>query len=443
MSRERYVVLGVARARAGWFRSVGQWATSGSLPAEFVRCLSIDELRARLRSGRPFSAALVDGTVPGVDRDLIAAAQAVEVAVLVVDDAGSRDWLGLGAAAVLGSDLDRTQLVEALAATSKPIGAARLEDTHAEPIEPSRRGDVVAVTGPGGTGASTVAIALAQGLASCAARSPSIGRSRAAPPRVVLADLCRYADQAMLHDARVVVPSIQELVEAHRTGTPERAQVLEQTFEVPVRGYRLVLGLRRPRHWVTLRARALEATLDGLQQLTDVLVADIEADVEGEAETGSMDVQERNLLARTTLDRARVVVVVGEPSMKGVFALARTIGDLLASGVPVPSLLPVINRAPRRPRARAEVTTALASLVRAGAGPPGAELPGPLYLPERPVADALRDGAALPGPLPRLLAGAIGGVMARLEPASDPRHGPERIVPGTFGTFTTEEAPRA
>jgi len=34
MGAERYVVLGLAPARSGWFRSVGLWANSGALPTD-------------------------------------------------------------------------------------------------------------------------------------------------------------------------------------------------------------------------------------------------------------------------------------------------------------------------------------------------------------------------------------------------------------------------
>ncbi|MFP4636342.1 MAG: hypothetical protein ACLFRD_10800, partial [Nitriliruptoraceae bacterium] len=302
--RERYVLLGLAHPRAAWFRSVGQWATGAMLPAEFVRCVSLEELRVRLRSGRPFSAVVVDGTLPGVDRDVIAEAVEVGVSAVVVDD-GHRDWRQLGAAAVLPSSFDRDQLVEVLAATSRPVGAATVETTvsgHLPTVEPA---PLIAVTGTGGTGASTVAIALAQGLATREPMRPTVAttprRSDPGRNRVLLADLCRTADQAMLHDSRVLVPGIQEVVEAHRTGEPAPTSLQEQTFEVPLRGYRLLLGLRRARHWVALRPRALASALDGLQRAFDVVVADVEPDVEGEVETGSVDVEDRNLLARTAL----------------------------------------------------------------------------------------------------------------------------------------------
>jgi hypothetical protein len=445
--RDRYVLLGLARARADWFRTVGRWATAAMLPADFVRCVGVEELRARLRSGRRFSAAIVDASLPGLDRDLIAAAEEVGCRVLVVDGTASgRDWKGLGAAAVLAPVFSRDELLEVLAAHAEMVGAAVVEDGPRPDPTARPRGELIAVTGPGGTGASTVAIALAQGLSSGLGQDDSRRgrRGAASAPSVLLADLCRVADQAMLHDSRVVVPGIQEVVESHRVSIPPGSTLLDQTFEVPARGYRLLLGLRRPRHWVAVRARALEATLDSLQRLTDIVVADVDADVEGEAETGSFDVEERNLLSRATIARAGAVVVTGEPSMKGLYALVRTLGELLGFGVPVDRLIPVLSRAPRSPRARAELTTALDELLAAGSGIAAKRLVAPLYLPERRIDDALRDGVALPAPLPALTARAVTAVLQR----ADDRElaaaaGPELVAPGSLAAFTAQDRPRS
>jgi len=446
MMRERYVLLGLARARADWFRTVGQWSTSAALPADFVRCVSAEELRARLASGRAFSAALVDGSTPGVDRDLIALATEAGCAVLVVDDGrATRDWRELGAAAVLASAFSRDELLEVLAATSAMVGAATVDDVRPAPRDPSIRGRLIAVTGPGGTGASVTAIALAQGLAAGEGVASSRGRTQGPrPPGVLLADLCRTADQAMLHDSRVVVPGIQELVEAHRTSTPLQQQLLEQTFEVPQRGYRLVLGLRRPRHWVAIRSRALDATLDSLQRLVDVVVADVDPDVEGEADAGSTDVEERNLLSRVTLARADAALVVGEPSMKGLFALVRTLSDLLGLGVPVDRLIPVISRSPRSPRRRAEISSSLAELLSSSAGTTADRLVAPVHIPSRDLDTALRDGVALPGAAPRILARSVVAVLDRAAVvAPDPTVSPVPVAPGSLSAFTSHEPPRS
>ena len=71
MAGSRYVVLGLAHVRSPWSTEVARWATAGSVPVEFVKCVSVEELRARLLSGRPHSAALLDGRLAGVDRDLL------------------------------------------------------------------------------------------------------------------------------------------------------------------------------------------------------------------------------------------------------------------------------------------------------------------------------------------------------------------------------------
>lgn len=459
--RERYVLLGLAQPRVEWYRMVGQWAAAAMLPLEFVRCVSVGELRARLRSGRAFSAVLIDGRFPGLDRDLIAEAGEAGVAVLVVDAHGTRAWRELGAAAILAEAFSRDELVEVLQATATPIGAVDLDPLAPSGAQPVARGGLIAVGGPGGTGASTLAIALAQGLAGGHGHLPRARRRRAGrpdqtrpdPPRqdqtrpdptILLADLCRVADQAMLHDSRVLVPSIQEVIEAHRTSRPPLEVVVDQTFEVPARGYRLLLGLRRPRHWVALRPRALESTLDALQALADVVVADVELDVEGEAESGSTDVEDRNLLARASLARADLVLVVAEPSMKGLYALVRSIGELQGFGVPLERLLPVINRGPRSARGRAALTSALARMAQGSLGSGATSLANPLHVPERAVDEALRDGVALPSAMARSLARAASALLERTgDRADDDATAPEpvAVVPGSLGGFTSQEEP--
>ena len=98
------------------------------------------------------------------------------------------------------------------------------------------------------------------------------------------------------------------------------------------------------------------------------MVADVDADLEGEQATGSLDVEERNAIPRTTLRAADLVVVVGLPGMKGLHSLLRSTRDLLAHGVPGGQLVPVLNRAPKSPRARAELAAAFGDLLD-GSGP--------------------------------------------------------------------------
>ena len=428
MAGDRYVLLGLAPARSSWFRVVAQWANSGTIPAEFVKCLSAAELRARLTSGRPFSAALVDANLPALDRDVVDAARETGCPVIAVaDHRAGRDWEQLGVSALLPDYFDPKALTDCLALHADMIsrGDAVTGDVPPEPA-PAWKGQVAMVCGPGGTGASTAAIALAQGLAA----DPRHGRS------VLLADLALDAEQAMLHDARDVVPGVQELVEAHRSGRPRGQDVRDLTYDVEERGYHLLLGLRQTRAWSTLRPRAFGAAFDSLRRAYRVTVCDADADLEGEEEGGSMDVEERHVMARTAAAQADVVFAVGLPGMKGLHSLVRVLNELRAFGVSPRIMVPVVNRAPKGPRARSELTAALAALTV-----PSLEaesLPSTVFLPERRVDDSLRDGTRLPDALTEPLVGAFTAVA--VHGATAPAGEPQRVQPGSLGSWSDQAA---
>ncbi len=428
MAAERFVVLGLAPARSAWFRSVGVWANSGALPAEFVRCISAEEVRARLGSGRPFSALVADAGLPAVDRDLVAAARSAGCAVLVVDDGrATRDWLELGAARVLPPSFGREELVAALASCAHPVrrGEADASDLLTRPAPVAWRGSVAALTGAGGTGVSTTAIALAQALADDVRHGGM----------VLLADLRLHAEHAVLHDAGDVLPCVQELVEAHRSGQPTADDVRSLAFAVPERHYHVLLGLRRARHWPAIRPQAFEAAFDSLRRAWGVVVCDIDADLEGEDDAGSIDVEERNIMARTAAAQADVVFAVGLPELKGVHSLVRVLEELIAFGTDAARIVPVINRAPRSARARAGLAAVVAELT----GPfAGGRLMNPIHVPERGNVEAdVHDGARLPSALGAPLAGAFKALLdrPRLEPVATE---PEPVRPGTLGHWTEE-----
>jgi hypothetical protein len=112
----RYVLLGLGHPRSDWFRRLAQWCNGGSVPAELLKCLSADDIEQRLDSGRATSAVLVEAGIPGVDRDLFAAARVAGCVVIVIDDPRiARDWLAIGASAVLAPSFDRQHLIDALA----------------------------------------------------------------------------------------------------------------------------------------------------------------------------------------------------------------------------------------------------------------------------------------------------------------------------------------
>lgn len=404
MAAERWVVLGLATPRATWFRDLTRWAASAAVPVELVRCVSIEDLRARVASGRLWSAVLLDAGVSGTDVDLVASAGAP---VLVVDDGRTgRDWRALGAAAVLPHDLTREALLDALAAHAATVATPSSIDGVGFVIREAIAA-LVAVVGAGGAGATTAAAALAHGLA---ARSD-----------VVLADLALRADQAVLHDVRDVAPGVQELVEAHRSHRPRPDQVRALTFRDDDRGYHVLLGLRHERYWSTLRPKAVEASVQSLRSSFGFVVADVTADLDG----STSDLEERNALARAAVRSADLVLAVGRPTTKGMHALVRVLADLAVAGVEGDRVVPVVTTAPRHPRQRAELAALLADLART--------TNGPLFLPTRRVDDAWRDARPIPEPLPSLLAGAVGQHLDRLGRAEPVADEPELVTPGALG----------
>lgn len=347
---ERWVVLGLAPPRTGWFSDVTRWSTSGMAPVEFVKCLSAAEVRARLATSRSHSAMLVDGAAIGADRDLIAAARDVGVATLVVDDPNvDRNWLELGAAAVLPETFALVDLTDALSVAAAPISDTVANDSEAGSTETRWMGRLIAVVGRGGVGTSTVAMAVAQVVADVNGHGDT----------VALADLSFGAAQAMYHDTGDVVPGIVELVEAHRHGRLDRNRVREHLFELPNRNYHLLVGLRRRRDWTALRPHALSAAIDGLLATYATVVADLDSDLDGEEETGSVDSEEQHVAARTVLQRADHVLAVGSSSLWGVAHLAGLLDDLDRFGVSRAATSVVVNRAPRSPLRRAEILRAV------------------------------------------------------------------------------------
>jgi MinD-like ATPase involved in chromosome partitioning or flagellar assembly len=402
MSTSRYTVLALASPRTQWAQTLTQWASSGALPIECVKCVSADELIARLESGRKWSAAVLDGGLASVDRDLLNRLDGARVPAIVVDDLRVvRDWRSLGAARTLPPALDRVRLLEALADVAIPVDDSVVEGSLPSDVERAPIGGaVIAVCGAGGVGTSTVAAALAQGFALDRGRHPF---RHGDIPSTVLVDGCRNAEQAMLHDALDVSRGIQELCEAHRTGRPDSLGVRSVTIDVPTRGYELVAGLRRARFWAAIKSNAFAATLESLAATFSTVIVDIDADFEGEAEGGSIDVEDRNSLSRLTLARADCVVVVGVPSMKGLHAMHRILVDVANSGAPAGRVQPVFNQAVRSAKTRSSYTRALADLA---SWRPEDALP-PIYLPARDTDAVHRDGAIFPDAIVAPLLGAV------------------------------------
>ncbi len=425
---ECFVLIGVARSRERWFSELARWSNSGVAPIEFVKCLSPDEARAVLGSGRRVSALLLDARGPGLDRELVAMAQDRAVPTFAVSDGSvHRDWDALGCATVLDDDFSPEDLIAELVDHARPVDRRRLHGRATiAPSAPRTSSRLIGVLGSGGVGSSTVAMALAQGLA-----------SHDESDSVVLVDGTSRCELAMFHDVGDVIPGLPELVDAHRSDRLDPDEIRRITFEVPARGYRLVLGRRRPADWVTLRHRSVDAALDGLLRSFHTVVADLDADLDGERETGSIDVGDRHAVAIASLRRADLVMVVGRPGIKGIHALASLLVEVISAGVPANRVVPVVNDSPRSPVTRSQIDRAIERLaLPAGPDAARAARPAPVHLRhQRHLEDLHERCSALPEALTSPLCGSTTRLLRQLDPRPlDHEPALDRVRPGELGT---------
>ena len=111
---------------------------------------------------------------------------------------------------------------------------------------------------------------------------------------------------------------------------------------------------------------------------------------------------------------------------------------MLAHGVPADRLLPVINRSPKGPRARAEVTAAFGTLL----GGDGSGVPSPLHVTERRhIEEVHRDGARFAD---GWLAPVVTSVQAILDRTGEPdvvapASALEPVRPGSLGAWAADD----
>lgn len=354
-----FVIAAVALPRSDWLSRIGHWASSASLPIELTRCLSTTELLALIASGKRLSAVLIDPTVPGADRDLIDNARKIGAPTIAVSTRrAQRDLTGIGFVEILPDSFTAAELIGVLDQHSAPIprGAPRQVRLDAALVDAASSGHLVAVMGSGGVGSTTVSMMAAQSLAD-GLGSPQ--RAAANRRSVALVDGSLRANMSMYHDVGDIIPSISELVELHRMDEPDPDAIRSLLFNIPERNYSLLLGMRRPRDWATMRAASTRSAINGLTRCYDVVVVDHDDSCDGEAETGSLDVEERHVIARHTLSHANAVICVGTTGMKGMYDLSWLIQEAVRLDVAPDKIIPVINFAPRRPALRASLSRTL------------------------------------------------------------------------------------
>ena len=431
MNDEHFVVLGVARPRTSWLSDVGRWANSSMLPVEFIRCVSVDEARCRLLSDRRYSALLLGEGCTGVDRDIIQTARDARCSPIVVTDTTAhRNWENLGAACTLTQPVTPEILLAALHDHAIGVDRGPASTAPTPMVEEATPGRLIAVLGAGGTGTSTTAIAIASHLA-----LPPTKAQGSAPRHVALIDASLNADQALLHDLGDVVPGLQELVDLHRTANPSLDDVRNHFWFSPRHGYDVLPGLRRHRDWSTLRRRTTLATLASIHRSYDVVVADIDSDLEGETETGSIDIEDRNLLARELATNADIIVVTTRAGVSGLSRSLQTLRDLIELGVDTERVLLVVLGAPRSTRQRSELNRTIRRLLHEAA--PTHSIPTPVMVPiRRELEPFIQDGTPPPRSALGSITSAVLELLQQLGP-TDPHPAfqstPVAVIPGHLG----------
>ena len=431
MSDEHFVVLGVARPRTAWLTDVGRWATSSLLPIEFIRCVSIDEVRSRLYSDRRFSALLLGEDCTGVDRDVIETARdAGCVPIVITDSTPRRDWAALGAADTLSQPVTPQQLLAALRAHAIGVDHRSPIAIDETSVDSSPTGRLIAVLGPGGSGTSTTAMAIASHLAVQPSRS-----HESTPTRVGLIDASLNADQALLHDLGDVVPGLQELVDLHRTANPTNDEIRNFFWFSPRHGYDVLPGLRRHRDWSTLRRRTTLAALASIHRSFEFVVADADADFEGESQTGSIDIEDRNLLARELASNADLVVLTVRAGITGLSRALHDLRELAELGVETQRILLVVLGAPRSTRHRSELSRTILRLFDEAV--PSHSLPTPVMVPlRRDLEPFLHDGTPPPRSAFGSITAAVSDRLQQIEPRNPKpsfQAAPIAIIPGHLG----------
>ncbi|MFM7063085.1 MAG: hypothetical protein ACKO04_06300, partial [Actinomycetes bacterium] len=145
-------------------------------------------------------------------------------------------------------------------------------------------------------------------------------------------------------------------------------------------------------------------------------------DVDGMASTGSVEVEERHALARWSVDRADLVLVVARNDLAGLHALAAVRADLHDHGVAPERLLVVLNRVRGGTARRVDVG------LRRAVGSPFVALP---HVPA--VELAHRAATPLPRRLVQTVGAATSDALRRVQPRA-PREGSTRLLPGELGT---------
>ena len=290
------------------------------------RCRDIVELRAVALSGQ-IDVAVVDGSLRGLDRDVMAALAARAVRCIAVFDEGGEELLAMGVAGVVGRDLAGLDV-----ALRGGAGEPAVAEPLAAPKAHSMTGRVVAIWGPtGAPGRTTIAVELA-------------------------AALTRRRQDVLLVDADTVGPSVAQhlgliddtsglaaAVRLAARGRLDPAGLAGLAVSVPS-GPRVLVGLPHADRWSELRTASVDALLQCARTAVPWTVVDVGFGVEGsDLDWVDPGAPTRYGAARATLATADVMVCIGRSDPVGLTRLIRGLSDV-TDLAPTAQVLVVANR---------------------------------------------------------------------------------------------------
>jgi hypothetical protein len=251
----------------------------------------------------------------------------------------------------------------------------------------------------------------------------SIARHTSAHTTSVLVDLTRHGGLRHRFGLGPAMPGISEI----HAGTR-----LDACLAPIDRRLLLVAGQRDPSDWTTVTDPGpIGSALAQMRARGWVVVCDLGSDLEGFERTGSLDVADRHLGARTAAALADAVVLVTAPHGEGLWHAAGTVRDLMGCGVALGRVAVVIARAPRRRARRSLRLRAQVMAASVPTWPPNAAL----VLPERRLLRRAPTGRprALPGVDQRRLATHLSSLARSPVPPSGEGVDGLLVAPGSLG----------
>lgn len=328
---QRLRIAGIVSARSTWSSRISGWAEASTLPIDFIKFVSLTEF-CRIDTAS-FDALMLDENC-NLDNESLTKLTDAQISVIVIGLL-SRDLAATIkplTPTILSPEFDSSELLEIV---EKLQAEVKTPLTKAVDV----KGQLIAVTGAGGSGASTVAIAIAQQLGKFGSIAGATG----------LLDAKLRGNLALLHDIGDVIPGVDELIESARAGVVTRMQVRDVAFPIPQRNYDVIAGAPKHNLWTTWSRSRVERVIDGLRDAYRIIVADVDHDIEGEAESGALEIEERNVLARTILSNADHIVLTIANSISGFARGVNIVNELKDFGCDIDALTIVLNESRRNP----------------------------------------------------------------------------------------------